>query len=116
MKTRLTVRLLDATGALLAWAPVQAEAFDRKIVPVEDFVGVGEQDGDVVECTVWWNDLSVYKRISMTGRVAAKSIVRFAFTGPVIEIATEEGPRPPVIVRGAASAAPETGSLVSFTG
>src|SRR5512146_31831 len=98
-QSHVEVRLLDSAGNLLAWAPVRVEAGNRELTPLESFSGPGERDGEVATCSVFWPLLHVQQRMTMSGAISKGQAVQFAFEGPVMRFASDEGPLPIITFR-----------------
>ena len=111
MQTHVEVRLLDATGRLLAAALVPVEASNRCLTALSGFEGPGEADGAVAEMVVFWPALGVQHRTPMVGAVVKGAIVRFPLTGPLLTFGSDEGPLPAITFRQPVVVSPPTGGV-----
>jgi hypothetical protein len=97
MRVKLIVRLLDAAGALLAWAAVQAEANgDGHLRPLEPFDALASHSGDAVLLVLHWPDLHIQKRAEVQAQIVAGA--RVTFVVPPWAIPSDEGLLPAVTV------------------
>lgn len=109
MTARFIVRLMDAAGALLAWAEVHATARPQgrprstPFFPDELTRFVIEQDGVASQVSVHWADLDVVRvgpELSPTP-VQAGQVFDFTWIGPVwmVEGSKVDVPMPTITIR-----------------
>lgn len=99
MQVTLVVRLLDADGALLAWAPVRAEARgDQCLWACEPLVAAPTAAGVATSLVVHWPDLHVVARRPLWLSVAVGQVVSLTFAEPLMRFPTAAGPLPGVTV------------------
>jgi hypothetical protein len=124
MRARFVVRLLTATGDLLAWAEVQAEARPQGRPRSTPFHAIGpsmfviEQDGIATQMSVHWCDLDVARLFALPDAtpVQVGQVLRYDwFLMPVwmVEGSKCDVPLPQVTVRQVVTVAPPTGNLAA---
>ena len=103
MRTKIVVRILDESGALLGWAPLIAEARgDCKLHATHACAVPIEQSGTAVVVSYHWADVGVQTRVPFGPlQLSAGRSVELSFpAGVVISLPSDDGPLPPVTVRG----------------
>ena len=108
MRAKIVVRILDEAGALLGWAPLLAEARgDRALRAIQKCVVPIEQSGTPSVVSYHWTDMNVQKRVPYAaGPVTEGQTVELTFAdGIVLSMPSDDGPLPPVTVRGAVAVA-----------
>lgn len=111
MQVTLVVRLLDADGRLLAWAPVRAEARgDQCLWACEPLVAAPTASGVAASLVVHWPDLHVVARSPVQWPVTLGQVVTLRFSEPLMRFATQPGPLPGVTV-GHTVTRPRVGAL-----
>lgn len=117
MTTKLVVRVLDAEGALLAWAPVWALAKgDGCLWVSETYQAAVETPGTPAFLSVHWADINIEIRQPFAGQpLAVGQLINLHWDGPVIIVGPAAGGLPPVTVRGAVQIGVPAGSLGAKT-
>ena len=113
MDVRLTVSLLDAAGAVVAWAFVlAAPRGDGGLWPLEPLHATIERETDIVEVVAHWADLHVGARAPLL--ISARPVgmgITVPFTDALIRFATPTWDVPCVTVRGNAAVGPAPGRV-----
>jgi hypothetical protein len=121
---KFVVRLLDAAGALLAWATVYATAKPQSTAASCPFWSatntsfVIEQDGLASRLSVHWCDLDVARQQVLVEPVlvTAGQVYTFAWLEPVWLVpGMRDVPLPPVTVRAPVVLKPPVGSLAAVS-
>jgi hypothetical protein len=115
VQTMFIVRLLNAQREILAWNRVPAETRgDGGLWPMQNFVAEVEQTGVATAICFHWPDLHCYTTEPLTehSHVTAGQVftVPLLNTGkPMIHIASEAAPLPPITVRSSVTVGIGTG-------
>lgn len=119
MRVKIVVRLLDSEGVLLGWAPLLAEARgDQCLRAVQSCTLPIDVEGIGTVLSYHWADLHVQKRVTLTQpqHVRVGSSLTLTFPDDVVfHFPSDEGPLPPVTVRGSVVVGVPTGSMGART-
>jgi hypothetical protein len=121
MDTKLVLRVLDADGALLAWAEVMAHARGDGALwaPVPSVAAYVERAGAPAQLSIHWADVNVECRGPLEHPAVVEGAVMtltFLADQPVMRVGPMPGPLPPVTVRSPVSVAVPVGSLGALVG
>jgi len=114
MTTKLVVRVLDAAGALLAWAEVWAEARgDGRLWADGTYPALVEQDGTPAWLSIHWADVNVEVRLPYDKPAvhAGETIALSWAPSHVLYVGEAAGGLPPVTVRSAVTVGVPVGTF-----
>src|ERR1043166_8371419 len=99
------IRLLDKDRNVLAWKRLAGETHgDGAIWPTQNFFAEGEVDGMATDLSVAWPSMGVHTTVTlaMPIPVQAGHVVSVHLMGtPLMKMASDPRPLPPVVVRSA---------------
>lgn len=111
MRTKLIVRLLDAAGVLLAWAPLRVRApGDGTLVATGPCVLIPTEDGAATELVLHWPDLHIQRRERFAVPLLVRVGVALQYDWTVVwTFPSDTGPLPAVTVGSIAVSVPVGG-------
>lgn len=115
MRTKIVVRLLDEEGMLLGWASLLAEARGDRCLRAAQACAIPiDAAGVATMLSYHWADLNIQKRVPLTHTQPMRVGDTMTLTFPddvIFTFPSDEGPLPPVTVRGSVTVAVPTGAM-----